>query len=710
MDAGDIKAVTCIPFNEDEPNNAEDHYWRLLTQDYETLDEVRLRLNAYHRAWQKCLRRLQSSIRSQHEPIIRDVIHHIRSSYLENPIKTPYDELPVVCIQSSLSGSSILDEVCVSLDEDEDKSAPRVIQVHLYPSDCPSVMMGMKNIIMNLVEQGDVAEVVKRKPSTSVATFDIELLVAWYTALCNTSRNAPDPLIVIVMHDFEQFDPSIMQDIFYIFSQQVTRLHSVFILSLSSPLSPSFLHLAYPKSTLSLLCADTFVAPSGLHVLQKAFQQTFFDIKFDPDILLGPTVLEQIFYHIKRNSISQDVFLTSIQLVHLRHFMTNPLSLLVHETPVSCSSDNSLRDIITNRLHLISQLNGRQSPAKKRPHQKEKTASWLVSAVDRARETFTSHSLQMRLGFGLVMLVYEILERQGEVGEKKTPRFTLTDMMLDALRGDVHKYVQRLGQFVRYFDESQLTGLLDQLHEFFEQPPLAAKEEIADFLSFAMDKVKRPEQVARDVCEWLEEYLESLTIKRFDDFPLWDVWYTGDAPFPSEFLNPSTRASVLSGLLRPHEYAQLPNLVPTSTRDTQPTNGNDASIPELWQLPDISILFGRYTESGKIINVYDWFESFQVALESQRKHLKKQRRVAEEMGTSGGSISPKKGKGKEKVSVEQLDEDLDDSDDEDDDEQWKLQVQVRFIRALHELDYLGFIKHTGRKADHVLRTVFDVGD
>jgi len=40
-------------------------------------------------------------------------------------------------------------------------------------------------------------------------------------------------------------------------------------------------------------------------------------------------------------------------------------------------------------------------------------------------------------------------------------------------------------------------------------------------------------------------------------------------------------------------------------------------------------------------------------------------------------------------------------------ENWRLEVQARFIRALHELDYVGFIKHTGRKRDHVLRTVLD---
>lgn len=66
----------------------------------------------------------------------------------------------------------------------------------------------------------------------------------------------------------------------------------------------------------------------------------------------------------------------------------------------------------------------------------------------------------------------------------------------------------------RHFDESTLTGLLDQLHEFFGQPSLViddgkkAREQIAKFLSLVMDKAKQPEQVARDVSEWLEEYLE----------------------------------------------------------------------------------------------------------------------------------------------------------------------------------------------------------
>ena len=64
--------------------------------------------------------------------------------------------------------------------------------------------------------------------------------------------------------------------------------------------------------------------------------------------------------------------------------------------------------------------------------------------------------------------------------------------------------------------------------------------------------------------------------------------------------------------------------------------------------------------------------------------------------------SPRKGSKKKQVEEEE--------EDEEAEEKWKLEVRARFIRALHELDYLGFIKHTRRKRDHVLRTVFDIVD
>jgi len=93
-----------------------------------------------------------------------------------------------------------------------------------------------------------------------------------------------------------------------------------------------------------------------------------------------------------------------------------------------------------------------------------------------------------------------------------------------------------------------------------------------------------------------------------------------------------------------------------------------------------------------MINVYDWFESFKIVLDAQRTHLK-------EAANTGNGTSPRK-RGKAKQAQPGT----------TDEEKWAVEVQARFVRAMHELDYLGFIKHTGRKADHLIRTVFDIDD
>jgi hypothetical protein len=43
-----------------------------------------------------------------------------------------------------------------------------------------------------------------------------------------------------------------------------------------------------------------------------------------------------------------------------------------------------------------------------------------------------------------------------------------------------------------------------------------------------------------------------------------------------------------------------------------------AARVKLADLPDTSILYRRYLDAGKMINVYDWFESFKLVLDSRR--------------------------------------------------------------------------------------------
>ena len=178
---------------------------------------------------------------------------------------------------------------------------------------------------------------------------------------------------------------------------------------------------------------------------------------------------------------------------------------------------------------------------------------------------------------------------------------------------------------------------------------------------------------------------------------------------------------MVSALLHPHDFVQAY----ASLARTYDHNQNDLAVfgeqegdheRELWELPDTSIAFRRYVEAGRMVNVFDWFESFAVVLESQRRNLRKR---ALRANRSPAKVNGRgtKGKGKGRITSATTDGEDDDADidvdevvDEEEEERWKVEVQARFMRALHELDYMGFVRHTGRKADHVIRTIYDVPD
>jgi origin recognition complex subunit 3 len=122
----------------------------------------------------------------------------------------------------------------------------------------------------------------------------------------------------------------------------------------------------------------------------------------------------------------------------------------------------------------------------------------------------------------------------------------------------------------------------------------------------------------------------------------------------------------------------------------------------LWDLPDTSILFRGYLEAGRMINVFDWYQSFAAVLDAQ------QHKALETGGQENVGDPPDEALHGRRRSD---DEDAMEVDGEEaEDEEWGVEVQARFIRGIHELDFMGFLKHTGRKPDHVTRTVFDVNE
>ncbi|TFK37088.1 origin recognition complex subunit 3 N-terminus-domain-containing protein [Crucibulum laeve] len=685
------------------------------------LDGHELRLKAYRVAWDKCLTRVQSIVKTLHAPVVSDVAMQVQESYSKVLPGLPYPELPVFCVTNLSGSTSFLNDVskCLEVDAGVSEGQASTFAVHLHPSDCANVSNGMKAIITGFIERDSGLDQVKHRPATSLANFDINLLVAWYKALKETATySSAPPKLVLILHDFEQFDPATMQDIFYILryvpspffpyslislscSGKALQLPLVFILLLSTPPIPSYLQTTYPHSTLSLLRITHCVVPSGPKVLEEVLLKTFFDIEFEPCVFIGPAILEYLMDYFTRYNSSIDGLITTLQISYLKHFTSEPMSLLVLETPsvnyFSEADAFSLLDALLTRLLAPSE----QSPSSTDASDwQEQSIPSLVKLMDETRAQFYVHSLKFRLGFRILLIIQGFMTKQGYKGlnwDEGSTGSGLCDVMVDALRGNLTRDVKYLGTMVKKFKVQQLHSLLNELHPYFRDMPTHVRVQVEAawtkiiFLRNTLpknddDASTAGKEAVSEFGEWLIEYLNDLILP-LDESLLWDVWYTGNSTFPSEVINPSVRASLLSGLLRPLEFGDSSLAENDAQQDTE----------TLWQLPDTNILFRRYLDSGKMINIYDWLESFQAVLDTQKEELKN---VGDVPAKGSRSKIGANGKGKKKQV----------SADEDDEEKWKVEVQARFMRALHELDYLGFIKHTGRKPDHVMRTVFNVTD
>ncbi|GLB39805.1 putative origin recognition complex (ORC) subunit 3 N-terminus [Lyophyllum shimeji] len=705
------QAVFCIPFAGKTDEEEEDSHVplpRSIHRERDLLDGEKLRIDAYMEAWSKCLDRVKSLIYALHAPIAADIVQEVSTSYDSVLSGLPYPELPVISVTNPTSASTFLDQVTAHTNsselDNEELFDTTAFTTHLYPTDCVNLTSAMKAMIGGFVARSHILQEVKGRPATSLVNYDIEMLLAWYTAVRDTYdiKDACKPKLVVLLHDFEQLDPLVIQDVFSICSLYVSRLPLVFILALSSPASPSYLHTTYPRSTIALLRVRNYNVPSGAQLLEELVQKTFFDPEFEPDVVIGPSVLTFIKDYHDRHDSSLDAMIKILHLAHLKHFSAEPLTLLVNTTP---SADILLErsafpfiDALFTRLQASGERHDTSSNAS---GWSEQTLPTLIASVNNARGSFRARARRLRTGFGILKLVQKFMEQQGYkgLGWNLPGGAGILDVMNDVLLGKIGQDVKFLGTMVKKLRGAQLGALLEILHTYFNSLPSrirSSEEEARTKLVFSINALPHEtvddtsgiaSQVAASFGEWLVEYLNGV-LAPLEDATLWDIWYTGLSPFPADLINPSVRASIVAGLLEPHKFAEASD-----------EEDNERTSLALWELPDTSILFRRYLDSGKMINLYDWFESFQLELETQRKALK-QRLVQR---TSGSHSPTKRGrKGKAKAAEE--------ADEEDDLDKWKLEVQARFMRAMQELDYLGFIKHTGRKADHVQRVVYDIHD
>ncbi|KAG6853066.1 hypothetical protein C0991_007136 [Blastosporella zonata] len=500
---------------------------RPIHHDYDLLDGERLRINAYTAAWRKCLDRIKSIVHALHAPMSAKVEQEVRLSYDNVLSGLPYPEIPVIGITDPTSSSAFLDQIATVTDsfdlDDEDVTHATAFTSHLYPTDCSNLTSALKTLIAGFVDRPHLLEKVKGRPTASLVNYDMEMLLAWYSAI----REAHDitklcrPKLVVLLHDFEQLDPLVVQDIFTISSLYIPRLPLIFILALSSPASPSFLHSTYPRSTLALLRVSTHTVPSGARVLEEVLLRTFFDMDFEPDLVIGPSILTYLTDYCGRHNPSLDAALNILHLAHLKHFSGEPLTLLIKSTPSSeILAQPASAPLVEAVLARLQSSPSTDSSNLEWPNQ---SLPPLIAAIDDTRAFAYSRARRVRIGFRLIKLIQDFMASQGYKGlnwGSDTRAIAIMDVMIAALQGGLGSDIKYLGIMVKKLRTAQLGALLNEMHFFFNSLPVdvrSREEEARTNLVLAInalpqqvddDVTAATSQVAANFGDWLVKYLK----------------------------------------------------------------------------------------------------------------------------------------------------------------------------------------------------------
>ncbi|KAL1661037.1 origin recognition complex subunit 3 N-terminus-domain-containing protein [Schizophyllum commune] len=607
------------------------------------------RISEYRRVWDTCLTRIQAIVNSLYRPVIESVVEEIVRADDNVLPGLPYPEIPVVCLTNCTGTASLISQLSTRVE----KSGAAVI--NLSPEACSSITLCMKALVSGFTDHPKLYDRVPKlkRRGNSLAAYDLSLLAAWH-------REVPDVQLVAVLSDFEDFDPSIVRHMFEICSLYASQLPLIFVLACASPPAPSYMHSTFPRSVLALLRLRSIDFPSGPSIVGKIVDGTFFDTDVD-SLIPGPATLDFLADYTSRHVTSVDSVISILQLALFKHFATEPLSVLVA--------------VPSEPAHMKMQ----EPPAN----------------VEANSEEFDEIALNIKTGLRLARAANAELISQGHRGLPWESN--ILPILSGALRGQLPPDFKHFVRMIKLLEVNQLHDLADDLIRQLPETEESLRDNIHEHVRLTLAAIEGQEgpetcrELAAEFSEFFAATIKRLLSRQLHEVDLSRIWYSNEAPFPSELLNPDVRASVISALVQPHAFTEDPPQTATDDEDDE---------EPLWMLPDTAIMFARYLDSGRMINVYDWFEAFRAVLDAQREE--RAQAIADGKVADGAKgKSPRKSKKAKKKAA---------ADDGVDEESWALEVQARFVRALHELDYMGFLKHTGRKADHVVKMSFDVVD
>ncbi|XP_048350672.1 origin recognition complex subunit 3 isoform X2 [Sphaerodactylus townsendi] len=570
--------------------------------------------------------------------------------------------------------------------------------VSLRSKECPDIKHLLQKLMAQLmgchIDADSSEEGVCSKASPNRMRCTVASLTDWYKNITKKkdtdtpskiqgilSRHWEPPPVVVIFKDMESFTTKVLQDFIMIVSQCIREFPLVLIFGIAT--SPMITHKLLPHSVSSLLCIELFQSLSCKDhlstVIDKLLLTSQFPFKLGEKVL---QVLKNIFlYH----DFSVQNFIKGFQLSLLEHFYSQPLSVLCCDFEesrkrakfLSHSQCENIRRLPSFRRFVESQASKKQTVLlTDDANLKEEMQALLQNLhtyhenffpILRCLHAFTTSLPNYPLGKQIRELHCACLERNVWETEDYESAIQLVRMLAkDELMAILKKCVaimtsspakclgscaeklkEYLGQFKNLEDDQDET--VTSLKEIQKKTDLyhLQKTLLEMKESRRLKKLTKFEMLRFEVVDFIDSLVRSYLAPP-EMQTLYEVMYFSKASALREHLNAAPRIAVHTALNNPYFYLKNEALE------------NDAGCISN-TAPDICIAYKLHLECGRLINLVDWLEAFSTVVIA----------AADQNST-------------DKDQVEEI-------------------IHARFIRAVSELELLGFIKPTKQKTDHVAR-------
>ncbi|KAM9383551.1 origin recognition complex subunit 3 [Phaethornis superciliosus] len=588
------------------------------------------------------------------------------------------------------------------------RSLSEVLQNNVTPyvalleaKDCSGIKNLMQKLMGQLmncyvdVEDEDYVQVSQKRIRCSMTS-----IITWYESVTkktdsttssekgtSSPRHWQSPPVVVIFKDMESFTTKVLQDFIVISGQHIHELPLVLIFGIAT--SPMIIHSLLPHSVSSLLCIELFQSLSCKEHLSTVIDQVLLPTDFP--FKLGEKVLQVLINVFLYHDFSVQNFIKGFQLCLVEHFYSQPLSVLCCQKEDTKKRVNSLsheqcenvRRLTSFRSYVESQVSEKQVALLTEDNILKETIQKLLEDLNlyhqnylpvlRCLHVFTSSLPKYPLGKQIRELHCACLENKVWETEEYESSLHLARMLnksdlvtmlqqcveifVSSSGKEFDKTVEKLKEFLTQFQKLEEEAFQERDVSVSPQKELQKKTDLYHLQKTLLElkdsrrskKLTKFEMLRFEVVDYIDSLVRNYLIPAHHK-TLHETVYFNRASVLRGHLNAAPRTALHTALNNPYSYLK-----------NQALKSDGGSISN--KAPDICIVYKLHLECGRLINLVDWLEAFSTVV----------------------------------MSVEGQNADAASSDQVDD------TIHARFIRAVSELELLGFIKSSKQKTDHVAR-------